>query len=174
LASYATALGAHLGLDEDQQSALYRGGFLHDVGKIGVPDAILLKAGPLTPDEMEVIRGHTIVGDTICKELRTLDDVRPIVRHHHERLDGRGYPDGLIGASVPLLAQIISVVDAYDAMTTDRPYKRAGSRDEAIRALRRETAEGARRADFVEAFAELSSSGLQPLTQPRPLERWRF
>ena len=97
LAQYASALGRTLGLDEEDVSALARGGFLHDVGKIGIPDAVLLKPGPLAPDEYELIKQHTVIGDRLCGELRSLRRVRPIVRHHHERLDGSGYPDGCAG-----------------------------------------------------------------------------
>jgi putative two-component system response regulator len=95
LAAYALALGTRLGLSDDQLVALYRGAFLHDVGKIGVPDAVLLKTGTLTPAEHAVMQQHTVIGDKLCSELRLLEDVRPIVRHHHERPDGTGYPDGL-------------------------------------------------------------------------------
>ena len=95
LAQYAFALGQALGLNDDDLSALARGGYLHDVGKIGIPDGVLLKPGPLTRDEYELIKQHPIVGERLCGELRSLRNVRPIVRHHHERLDGSGYPDGL-------------------------------------------------------------------------------
>ena len=101
LAGYATALGASLGLGSDEQLALHRGGFLHDVGKIGIPDAVLLKPGPLDPDELAVMQQHAVIGDNLCRELRLLEEVRPIVRHHHERLDGTGYPDRLSGDRIP-------------------------------------------------------------------------
>ena len=125
LAQYAFALGQALGLNDDDLSALARGGYLHDVGKIGIPDGVLLKPGPLTPDEYELIKQHPIVGERLCGELRSLRNVRPIVRHHHERLDGSGYPDGLSGDAIPLLAQITSIVDVFDALTTERPYRAA-------------------------------------------------
>jgi putative two-component system response regulator len=118
-------LGSRLGLADDQLVALYRGGFLHDVGKIGIPDAILLKAGRLTASEYALMQQHTVIGDKLCSELRLLEDVRPIVRHHHERPDGTGYPDQLKGEDIPLLARILGVVDVYDALTTERPYKAA-------------------------------------------------
>jgi putative two-component system response regulator len=154
LAHYASALGKTLGLDDDDISALARGGFLHDIGKIGIPDAVLLKRGPLTPDEYELIKQHAVIGDRLCGDLRSLRRVRPIVRHHHERLDGSGYPDGLLGDATPLVAQIMGIVDVFDALTTERPYKVAlpfsAARDE----LRREVERGWRRADLVAAFLD--------------------
>ena len=154
LAHYAFALGQALGLDEDDLSALARGGYLHDVGKIGISDAVLLKPGPLTPDEFELIKQHPIVGERLCGELRSLRTVRPIVRHHHERLDGSGYPDGLIGDAIPLLAQITGVVDVFDALTTDRPYRVAMPIASAGEELLREVARGWRRADLVTTFLD--------------------
>ena len=123
LAAYATDLGRRLSLDADDLATLRRGGVLHDLGKIAVPDAILLKPGPLTAAEFEQMKLHTVVGDRICSGLRLLQRVRTIVRHHHERLDGSGYPDGLRGSSIPLLAQIIGIVDVFDALTVPRPYR---------------------------------------------------
>lgn len=156
LAAYGRALGERLGLGEGDLAALHRGGFLHDVGKVGIPDAVLLKTGPLTADEHAVMKQHTVIGDRLCGELRLLRAVRPIVRHHHERLDGTGYPDGLRGDAVPLLAQILSVVDVYDALRTARPYKPALSRDQAFDVLRDEARRGWRRADLVETFVEIA------------------
>jgi putative two-component system response regulator len=156
LASYATALGSALGMSEDQVAALYRGGFLHDVGKIGIPDAVLLKSGRLTPLEYEQIKQHPIIGDRLCGELRSLRQVRPIVRHHHERLDGSGYPDGLKGDAIPVLAQIMGIVDVYDAITTERPYKRAFTPEQACEELMAEVGRGWHRKDLVEAFVSLS------------------
>src|SRR5207247_6228385 len=114
LARYATSLGRSLCLDDSDLSALDRGGFLHDIGKIAVPDSVLLKEGKLDPRESRVMQEHPIVGDALCSGRRSLNTVRPIVRHHHERLDGSGYPDGLKNAEVPLLAQIVSIVDVFD------------------------------------------------------------
>src|SRR6185436_10154018 len=118
LSRYGSALGRVLGLGSDDVSALWRGGFLHDVGKVGIPDAVLLKPGPLSAAECALMHQHTVIGDRLCGTLRSLRNVRPIVRHHHERLDGSGYPDGLRGDAVPLLAQVMSIADAFDAMTT--------------------------------------------------------
>lgn len=152
LASYATALGRAVGLGVEDLAALHRGGYLHDLGKIAIPDAILLKTDKLTDIEYRRIQDHPLIGDRLCGELRSLRQVRPIVRHHHERLDGSGYPDGLKGDEIPLLAQIIGIVDVYDAITTDRPYKPAATLDRAFEELRGEVHRGWRRTDLVEAF----------------------
>ena len=154
LATSAAALGRALGFDADAESALSRGGFLHDVGKVGIPDAVLLKPGPLTPQEYALMQQHTTIGDRLCGALRSLRMVRPIVRHHHERLDGSGYPDALRGDAVPLLAQIMSIVDAFDAMTTARPYTAARPAAWAAEELRREAARGWRRLDLVDTFLD--------------------
>jgi putative two-component system response regulator len=156
LAVYASLLGASLGLSDDDIAALERGGFLHDIGKVGVPDAILLKRGRLTPAEYETMKRHTEIGDRLCTELRSLRRVSPIVRHHHERLDGTGYPDGLHGDAIPLLAQITGIVDVFDALTTERPYKLALPADNAFDELRRDVQRGWRRGDLVEAFITLA------------------
>jgi putative two-component system response regulator len=159
LARYATAMGRHLRLSEDDIAALFRGAYLHDVGKIGVPDAVLRKAGPLTVEETAVMRQHPIIGERLCGELRSLAKVRGIVRHHHEYLDGSGYPDGLGGAAVPLLAQIVSLVDAFDAMTTSRPYRAALSVEQAVHQLDREVEQGRRSRDLVDALVRLEEVG---------------
>jgi putative two-component system response regulator len=165
LASYATALGGQLDLSDEELAALHRGGFLHDVGKVGVSDALLLKPTRLSPSEYEQVKQHPVIGDRLCGELRSLRRVRPIVRHHHERLDGSGYPDGLGGDSIPLLAQIMGIVDVYDAATTDRPYKPAKPPERAYEELLSEADKGWRRRDLVEAFIALCRSGrLQRLT----------
>ena len=154
LARYASALGRALGLEEDDIAALARGGFLHDMGKVGIPDAVLLKPGPLSSDEYELIKQHTIIGDELCGQLRSLRKVRPIIRHHHERLDGSGYPDGLCGDATPMLAQIMGIVDVFDALTTDRPYRTALPVAAAAEQLRREVARGWRHADLVATFLD--------------------
>lgn len=125
LADYAAALAVRAGVDAQGVRALRQGGYLHDLGKIAIPDAVLFKPGPLTRDEFELIKSHPLVGDRICAPLRTLDRVRSIIRSHHETLDGRGYPDGLRGSAVPLLAQIAAIADIYDALTTERAYRSA-------------------------------------------------
>jgi putative two-component system response regulator len=155
LAAYATELGRALGLDDDDLSALHRGGFLHDIGKVGIPDRVLLKPGPLTGDEFALMKTHTVIGDRLCGELRSLRRVRPIVRHHHEKLDGSGYPDALRGDDIPLLAQIMGIVDVYDALTTARPYKRALAPAVSVDELFREVERGWRQARLVTEFARL-------------------
>lgn len=159
LASYASMLGSALGLSRVACNALRRGGFLHDVGKVGLPDAIVLKPSRLTADEYELMKQHTVIGDRLCGELRTLRAVRPIVRHHHERLDGSGYPDGLRGDQIPLLAQIMGIVDVFDALTTSRPYKPALPIEDTLRELAREVDKGWRRSDLVTTFVQLVRSG---------------
>jgi putative two-component system response regulator len=125
LAEYATALGVALRLDSTDLDTLNRGAALHDIGKIALPDTVLLKPGRLDADEIALMREHPVVGDELCRTVRSLERVRPIVRSHHERLDGRGYPDHLSGDEIPLLAQVVAVVDVFDALTTNRPYRPA-------------------------------------------------
>jgi putative two-component system response regulator len=156
LAQYAAALGRAIGLAESDLAALERGGFLHDIGKIAVPDRVLLKDGALDPQESRVMREHPIVGDGLCAGLRSLNRVRPIVRHHHERLDGSGYPDGLRRAQVPLLAQIVGIVDVFDAITTLRPYRAARSRDVAFEVLANEAGKGWRDRELVDEFVKVA------------------
>ena len=117
------------------------------------------KPGRLTDGEFELIKQHPVIGDRLCGNLRSLRMVRLIVRHHHERLDGSGYPDGLRGDAVPLLAQIVSIADAYDAITTTRPYRAALPPDHAYAELRADAAAGARRSDLVEKLIELGREG---------------
>jgi putative two-component system response regulator len=155
LAEYAITLGRHLNLDQADLDALCRGAFLHDVGKIAIPDRVLLKKGKLTRKEYELMKRHPVVGDDLCRTVRSFDAVRPIVRHHHERLDGKGYPDGLAGDRIPLLAQIVSIVDVFDALTTDRPYRKALPTATAYRIMRDEARGGWCPEDMVAAFIGL-------------------
>jgi putative two-component system response regulator len=166
MATYATTLGSYLELGDEDLAALRRGGYLHDVGKIGVPDHVLLKPGGLTREEYELMKQHTVIGERLCGDLRLLRPVRPIIRHHHERCDGSGYPDGLRGDAIPLLAQITAIVDVYDAMTNDRVYRQAISAEEACRELLREAAAGRHRQDLVDLFVELWQAGL--IVRPAP------
>jgi putative two-component system response regulator len=160
LARHAVALGRALGLGDEDLQALNRGGFLHDVGKVGVPDAVLLKQGPLTIAEFELMKRHPDIGDSLCAPLQSLRAVRPIVRFHHERLDGSGYPLGLRGDEVPLLAQIVGIADVYDALTSHRPYRRALSHEEAARHLLDDAATGKFLRAHVDAF--LNIIGVRP------------
>jgi putative two-component system response regulator len=155
LASYATALGTALQMADEELAALFRGGYLHDIGKVGMPDEILLKRGSLSDTEYRQMKEHTVIGDRLCGELRSLRHVRQIVRHHHERIDGSGYPDGLEGDAIPLLAQIMGIVDVYDAVTTTRPYKSAAPPLQAYAELLEEAKKGWRRRDLVDAFIAL-------------------
>jgi putative two-component system response regulator len=155
LAHYAVNLGRALSVDDATIKALWLGGFLHDLGKIAVPDRILLKNGPLKADERTVIQTHPVVGAELVREMRTLDGVRPIIRHHHERFDGSGYPDGLKGEEIPLGARIMAVVDVYDALRTERPYKPSLSHEEAIAILLRETAAGCWDPRVTRAFIDM-------------------
>jgi putative two-component system response regulator len=158
MAAYAAAFGAHLGLSEDEIAALHRGGYLHDLGKIAVPDAILGKPAPLTSGEFDVMKRHPVIGEALCGELRALRPVRPIVRSHHERLDGSGYPDGLRGNDIPLLAQIMGIVDVYDALTTNRQYRAALSEEIACAALAEDARRGWRSRTLVEEFVSMAST----------------
>jgi putative two-component system response regulator len=155
LEHYAACLGRRLGLDDDDVTALQRGGYLHDLGKIAIPDAVLFKPGPLTQQEFELIKTHPVVGASVCSALRSLERVSPIVRSHHETLDGRGYPDALRGTAVPLLAQITAIVDVYDALITDRPYRRALPVSVAFDVLHDECRAGKRDVELVDEFIEL-------------------
>ncbi|MBI3894304.1 MAG: response regulator [Acidobacteria bacterium] len=142
LSRYSVALAERLELPEEQKVALRRAGIVHDIGKVVVPDQILMKTSPLTKEERKSMQQHPIVGERICAPLRTFHYVLPIIRHHHERMDGSGYPDGLIGEEIPLTARILATVDVYDALTTDRPYRAALRPREALAIMHWEVREG--------------------------------
>jgi len=131
----AQEIGRAEGLPSDELEVLYRGGVLHDLGKISIPDAILLKPGPLDPDEYEVMKRHSEIGDRILQPLRSAERYLPIVRHHHERVDGGGYPDHLRHEEIDLGARIAAIADSWDAMTSDRPYRLGLDQEEARRRL---------------------------------------
>jgi putative two-component system response regulator len=135
VAESARAIGVRLGLAPSDLDALYRGGLIHDIGKIGIPDAILLKPGPLDREEETTMHLHPLIGENIVAPLRTGASLLPIIRNHHERFDGTGYPDRLAGSSIPRLARIVSVCDAFDALVNDRPYRARKSVEEAIATL---------------------------------------
>jgi putative two-component system response regulator len=161
IGDYASRLGRRLGLDIQDIHGLERGGCLHDLGKIAIPDAVLFKPGRLTPSEFDLIKTHPAVGDRICAPLKSLERVRPIIRSHHERLDGSGYPDGLRGGKVPLLAQITAIVDVYDALTTDRPYRAALGKNTARQILHEQRLAGKHDGVLVEEFfSVLSEAGI--------------
>jgi putative two-component system response regulator len=155
MANHATSLGRALSLSDVDLQALYRGGFLHDIGMLAISDSVLRKSGPLDPDEYQLVKSHTVVGDGLCRNLRSLQRVRPIVRWHHEKLDGSGYPDGLVEDQIPVLAQIVGIVDVYEAVTTQRAYQSPMSSDRAAEMLRSHVVHGWRRGDLVEAFIAL-------------------
>lgn len=160
LAFLCVAMGIAMGLARQRVVALYRGGYLHDVGKVGIPDSILCKPGPLTADEWVTMRSHTTRGEEICRHMKSLAPVLPIIRHHHERWDGSGYPDGLRGEQIPLLARIVQIVDIYDALVSPRPYKRAFTPDEALAMIQDETDRGWRDPHIVGVFLQLQSKVL--------------
>lgn len=165
LASLSVRLGERLGLSPAELKTLRCAGYLHDVGKVAIPDAILLKSGPLTDDEWNVMYTHTIHGEDICRPLGELESVLPVIRHHHEKWDGSGYPDGLRGEEIPLLARILQVADIYDALTMPRTYKAGISSAEAIAVLREEAQRGWRDPEIVEAFASLFPTWTAPVGQ---------
>jgi putative two-component system response regulator len=159
LADMSVRLGAKLGLSEDELKALRRAGIVHDIGKVVVPDAILLKPGPLSGGEREVMRKHPVVGEEICAPLRTFRLVLPIIRHHHERHDGSGYPDGLRGWQIPVTAAVLQLADVYDALTTDRPYRQASASEVALRIMYEECERGWWDRKLLDSFTEMIGNG---------------
>jgi putative two-component system response regulator len=142
LSNYSVALGKKVGLSDELCVALRKGGVVHDIGKVAVPERILLKPERLNAEEWYIMKQHPAVGERICAPLRSFRAVLPIIRHHHEKLDGTGYPDGLKGDEIPLTARILQTVDIYDALTTDRPYRPAMPVEEAIETMRNEDKRG--------------------------------
>jgi putative two-component system response regulator len=155
LAEMSARMGERLGVPEEQIKALRRAGVVHDIGKVAVPDSILLKPGPLTADETKVMQKHPVVGERICAPLKTFRLVLPIIRHHHEKHDGTGYPDGLSGEEIPLTARILQLSDVYDALTTDRPYKVAFTPEVALDLMGEEAERGWWDRGLFEAFREM-------------------
>jgi cyclic di-GMP phosphodiesterase len=155
LALMGAALGEALKLPSEDILALQRAGYLHDIGKISIPDRILFKAGPLTDDEWVIMKSHPERGERICGNLRSLASVLPIIRSHHERWNGSGYPDGLAGENIPLLARVLQLADIYDALTTARPYKRAFTSQEAVAIMWEETLKGWRDPELMKVFVGL-------------------
>ena len=142
LSKYSVAMAEKLRLPEELRVALRRGGLVHDIGKLGVPEHILLKPGPLTLEERKIMEQHTIMGERICAPLRSFRQVLPIIRHHHEKWNGSGYPDGLKGEQIPITARILQITDIFDALTTDRPYRKALPPQEAFAILHKEVERG--------------------------------
>ena len=157
LSKYAVALGRHIGLGVDDLTTLRLGAYLHDIGKIAIPSSVLQKRGALSRDERTLVEQHTLIGDRFCAAVPALQHLRPIVRHHHERLDGSGYPDKLWGDDIPLLARIVGIVDVFDALMSERPYKAALSFDRAAEILRAEAARGWRCSDLVSTFLNIAA-----------------
>jgi putative two-component system response regulator len=148
------AFGEYMKLSRLEVRDLVWGGYLHDIGKVGIPDAVLLKTGRLLPDEWQIMQQHVLIGEQICQPLRTMRGVIPIIRHHHERWNGTGYPDGLMGDEIPLLAQIFQMIDIYDALTHERPYKPAYTPEESLNLMVQETEKGWRNPALMEKFAQ--------------------
>jgi len=155
LAEYAVQLGTHLSLGQEELTSLRRSGYLHDIGKITVPDEILKKGSNLTPAEWLVMRQHPIAGENICRPLKSLRAVLPVIRHHHEHWDGSGYPDHLRQHEIPLLARVLQTVDVYDALRTARPYKPALPHTQATKTMREEALQGRWDPELVDEFVHL-------------------
>lgn len=136
---YSTEIGRTIGLPREKLSVIARGGYLHDIGKLGIPDSVLLKPGPLTPEERQLMQQHVQIGFDLVKGIPFLADAAEIILAHHERYDGSGYPRGLRGDEIPLGAQIFAVADTLDAITSDRPYRRASPFQVGVETVRRES-----------------------------------
>ena len=164
LSKYSVALAERMGLPKELHTALRRGGLVHDIGKLAVPESILLKPGPLSPKERKIMEQHTIVGERICAPLKSFRLVLPIIRHHHEKWNGSGYPDGLKGEDIPLTARILQITDIYDALTTDRPYRKAFPPEKAFAIMREEVERGWWDGSIMDKFENLvySIGALEP------------
>jgi len=152
VASLVKSFAEYLNLTPEETDDLSFAAHLHDIGTIAIPDAIVLKTGGLTAKEKDIIRQHVLIGEEICQPLRNRSGVLPIIRHHHERWDGTGYPDGLSGDNIPYLAQIFQIIDIYDALTSDRPHKKAYAPAEALKIIVEETKKGWRNPQLIEDF----------------------
>src|ERR1700691_3485122 len=159
LAEYSASLGEHLQLPEDQVTALRRAGVVHDIGKIAIPDAIILKPARLSPEEWKLMQEHPVIGERICAPLKSFRTVLPVIRHHHEKFDGSGYPDGLAGENIPITARVLQIVDVYDALTTVRPYKPAFSITDALQTMKGEVAREWWDRDIFDHFERLVRTG---------------
>ncbi len=155
VSDFGISLAKVIGLSENDQKALKNGGILHDIGKIAIDEAILNKPGKLTPEEFEKMKLHPAKGAEICSNLKTLTDAIPIIRSHHERCDGSGYPDGLKKDEIPVIARIMAIVDIYDALITDRPYRKGLPFDTAENILRTESQKGWWDTELVDVFFKM-------------------
>lgn len=155
LSHISVVFGKELGLSEEELNALRRGGVLHDIGKLGIPDSILLKQASLNDAEWVIMRQHTSIGAHLCESLASMRLVVPIILSHHERWDGSGYPHGLAGENIPLLARIFQIVDIYDALASDRPYKAAFTPQQIVDIFKKETEKGWRDPKLVEKFLDM-------------------
>jgi putative two-component system response regulator len=164
LSKYSVAMAQRLGLADELRVALRRAGVVHDIGKIGVPEHILSKPGPLTDEEWKIMKQHPVMGERICAPLKSFRHVLPVIRHHHEKLDGSGYPDGLKGDQIPLTARILQIADVFDALTTERPYRTALQPHQALGLIRDEVRRGWWDGSLVDQFEAviIGSMPLQP------------
>jgi putative two-component system response regulator len=163
------ALGERLGLPEEDRIALRRGGVIHDIGKVAVPERVLLKPGPLDVHERQLMEAHPAIGERICAPLKSFRNVLPIIRWHHERQDGSGYPDRLRGHQIPLVARVLQTADVFDALTTDRPYRKALSSDRAFGILRDEVRRGWWDGKLVDEFERLLKESPEALARQAPV-----
>ena len=171
LSRYGSALAERLGLPDAEVNAVRQAGIVHDMGKITVPDGILRKPGPLTSGERAIMQQHPVAGERICEPLESFRLLLPIIRHHHEKLDGTGYPDGLRGEEIPITARILQVVDVFDALTTERPYRAALSLDETLETLAEEVKRGWWDKRIFEEFRDMASDGLASIDYAPSLAR---
>lgn len=174
LAHYSSLLGERLGLPRSDIEALRRGGVLHDIGKIGIPEAVLLKPGKLTDEEWVIMRQHVRIGAELVAPLRTMRLTEPIVRYHHERFDGSGYFEGIAGERIPFLARVFQVCDVFDALTSPRPYKAGMPFEAALRILEKETAAGSWDPSIAAAFSALVREAPERLTVAHAADGYSF
>ena len=165
LAFMSVAMGMAMQLDRPTLFTLYQGGYLHDVGKVGIPDAVLFKPGALSAEEWETMRTHPARGEEICRHVASLRPVLPVIRHHHERWDGSGYPDGLRAEQIPIEARLLQVADIYDALISPRPYKASYPPSRALQILQEETNRGWRDPQVVDLFLSLHENVISKIAE---------
>lgn len=170
LSHTSVVFGSELGLNEEQLDALRKGGVLHDIGKLGIPDSILLKKGSLSDEEWVLMKEHTVIGARLCSGLKSMASTVPIIRSHHERYDGSGYPDGLKGEDIPLLARIFQIVDIYDALKSERPYKKPFSLEKIISIFEEEMEKGWRDPVLIAKFLDILRNRTHLLELPEARE----